>query len=230
MNRLIPVILLVAGAACSTSAESPRYAAEVVVPAGPLTTVTNDLGWQVETTRAEISFRDLDFTTRGEAHASLVPQWLVGTAYAHPGHLADGDVIGSLGGAWTVDFATGDVVLGEAAMIAGKYEGLNFRFSQPSAGATIQLAGTATKNDLVVAWSADVAHDDGRRVTGVALDRVIEGDGEQLRFAFLPADPTTGATLYDGIDFGEGPHFEVGSPTSNRLTRATQRHDFWLCD
>lgn len=218
------LILAVLTVACSDSAESPRHSAEVVVPAGPLTVVTNDLGWVVETTKAEVSFRDLEFTTHGEEHASLLPSWLVGTAYAHPGHLADGDVIGALDGSWTVDFAAGGATLGTAEMIAGKYEGLNFRFS-----GSMRLEGTATKEGDVVNWTADVAQDDGRRVTGVIFDRQISGDGESLSFTFQPVDTTTGVTIYDDVDFAAGSAFEADSPTSIRLSRAAQRHDFWMC-
>ena len=116
-RRTISVVMLALGLGCAPSQEAQRVQLEVEVDDAALVVGDNDLGWRVELSAARVAVADLQFSILGEMHAASawLPSWVVGRAWAHPGHLAGGDVTGELIGAFILDWGgAGGARLGTA--------------------------------------------------------------------------------------------------------------------
>lgn len=236
MKHLYLVVAYAFITGCSASSEAPRTQLPVRADDSALTAFTNDVGWEITIRSARAGVTGLMFTTEGEAHT--LAMWeratdvLIPNAWAHPGHLAGGEVIGELTGTHLVDFASTEP-LGTATLIVAPYDGANFTFapSRDLAGASLALTGTATRDDATVDWSAAIAQDDTRTVVGLPMDVDLTQSGfTALAFQFVPVDPTDATnTAFDGIDFGDEPELAIATESEGgiRLRRATQRHDFW---
>ena len=114
LKRPLAVVMALSAAssvaifACSEPSEAPRVELPVVVDASQVVPVTTDLGYEVELSSARIVMDDLLFTVAGEVHAASlwrpVSEFVVPTAYAHPGHYQGGEVSGELLGTFVVDW------------------------------------------------------------------------------------------------------------------------------
>lgn len=207
------------------SQEAVRVAIPVVIDGGGIGKVQNDLGYQVEVTQLRLAVRDLQFTIRGEMHASRSPRsldralrraldLLVPSAYAHPGHYAGGEVTGELPGQFVIDLGPGNgKELGKASLITGTYQGGNFTFrkttaadslasTDPLLGHTAYIEGTATKGAKTITFRAQVDVDDGTQLVGAPFSLLAtESSTSPIGFKPLTQDPALPKTLFDGLDF-----------------------------
>lgn len=243
--RFVPILALTA---CDGGGEAGRVSVPVAVDGSGIGESTSELGWTVTLTAARVAIADLELTVEGEAHASLlrtVGDWLVGTAWAHPGHQAGGEVTGELPGDFVLDFVGGaGAVLGEATALEGAYHGANFAFRRATAadglaagdpllGHTAWLEGTATKGDVTVPFTAALDAPDGTRLVGAELEVTIGGGGAPtLRLALLTTDPEEGDSLFQKVDFGAaapGTALDIrpGDSLHNVLQRTLVTHDHW---
>ncbi|MEL6179275.1 MAG: hypothetical protein AAFS10_09985 [Myxococcota bacterium] len=242
-------VVVVLWASCSDSQEALRVELPVVADGNGLHEVTTDQGYTIEITAMRVALTGLEFTTSGEAHLAWwsPSRWLMGVAYAHPGHYAGGEIIGELPGRYVVDLVEGSgVELGVATLLEGDYNGANFTFAQagmddglepsdPLMGHSVWLEGVARRDGQTVAFTATIDQDDDRQVVGAPLElELSQGMEVMLGFQLLPQDPATGATLFDGIDFASLDSDSLGhitlegeAPDANRLRRALQTHDFY---
>jgi len=238
--------MVLMGLGCAPSQEAQRVQVEVEVDDAALVVGDNDLGWRVELSAARIAVADLQFSILGEMHAASawLPSWVIGRAWAHPGHLAGGDVTGELGGAFILDWVgAGGARLGTAEMLTGVYEGFNFGFraagasdalagDDPLLGHTAYFAGTASKAGQAVTFTAQLDLDAGTQMIGGSFDLEVAGtDQAPVAVQLLPVDPIEGLSLFDGLDFaaldadGDGVVAIVpGDPAHNFLRRTLQSH------
>ena len=235
--------------------EAVKVSLPVVVDGGGLGKVQNDLGYMVEVTQLRLAVRDLQFTIRGEMHASLPARLmnraldlLVPSAQAHPGHASGGDVTGELPGSFVIDFSQANgKELGRASLITGVYQGGNFTFRKagaadslpsgdPLLGHTAYIEGSATKGTKTVRFRAQVDVDEGTQLVGAPFPLTVTEDSRAtLGFKPLTQDPVLPKTLFDGLDFAaldpDGDNqVEVlpGQDAHNILRRTVQVHDFYV--
>lgn len=234
--------------ACAPSQEAARVELAVAVDGGALVDAATDLGWTVRLDAARIAAGDLEFTIQGEMHAAArLWDLLVPSAIAHPGHYAGGDVTGALPGSFVLDWVDGDGrELGRAELLVGDYHGCNIAFrradelpaSDPLAGHTAYFAGVASKDGLDLGFTAVLDLDPGAAVIGAPFDLDIdEASAVTLGLQLRQRDDTSGAALFDGVDFaalapGDGGPVVIapGDPAHNVVRRALQSHVFYAID
>ncbi|MBA3549559.1 MAG: hypothetical protein H0T76_24040 [Nannocystis sp.] len=240
-------VVLGPGFGCTPSQEAQRVQLEVEVDDAALVIGDNDLGWRVELGTARIAVMDLQFSILGEGHdaSAWLPSWLIGRAWAHPGHLSGGDVTGELGGEFILDWTgAGGMQLGTAEMLTGVYQGLNFGFraaagasdglvvDDPLLGHTAHFAGTASKAGQVVMFTAQVDIEAGTQMVGAPFEiEVGPTSAAPVVLQLFPVDPVEGLSLFDGLDFaaldadGDGLVAIVpGEDAHNFLRRTLQSH------
>ena len=222
MNRrtvaYVSVLSLFALHACGSPEEAPRVEMAVAADSSAVATVTNDLGYEIELTEARAAVENFAFTIAGEAHtASLwqkVSDFLIPTAYAHPGHFQGGDVTGELRGRFVLNWLPqSSAELGTATLLAGVYKSANFAFVHASSddgvasadallGHTAVLRGRATRGTTSVEFVALIDSPDGRELIGAPFEfEVKEDSSERLGVRLATQDPLEGGTLFDGLDF-----------------------------
>lgn len=206
--------LLGGGIGCGDPEETPRVELLVATDAG-LTGATTDLRYEIELDHARLVVRDIEFTMAGEAHSA---RWhwtdaLLSTAFAHPGHLQNGDATGVLPGRRVVEWSEATHSLGMATLLVGSYASANFTFGtgEPSDGITAEdapwqhtawLRGTASRDGTSFVFEAAVDAPSDRRLVGIPFaEEVTESMPSQIDFRLLLRDPVEGDTLFDGIDF-----------------------------
>lgn len=226
--------------------EASRLSVVVTQEASAAAPFTTALGYTVQLTECRMVIADLTFTSGGAQHASA-PWWslFVGTAHAHPGHGADGTVIGELPGRFVLDCLEGAAQLGEGSFLPGTYDGADFRFAlgeasdglsegDPLLGHTAIIAGSACLDEGCWTFEAAVTQDADRVLEGAPLSLTLpDASVSHLGLAFTPEDPFEGQTIFDTQDFsalGEpGAHLVFAEGDAyNRLLRQLQRHDFYL--
>jgi hypothetical protein len=204
--------------ACGDPQEATRVELDLKVDATGIATVTNDLGYTVTLTDARMMMENVSFTIAGEADtASLwnqVSDFLVFSAYAHPGHFQGGETTGELRGRFQVNWlGAPNVELGTATLLAGRYTSANFNFIQasrddgfdsddPFMGHTAWLAGTAVSGPDSVNFTIIIDAPEGRQLVGAPFEFTVnESTQAALGLRLLTEDPLEGDTLFDGIDF-----------------------------
>lgn len=109
--------------------------------AGPF---ENEHGWSVTLTEAKIDTGPLYFY-EGAPLFTRVWDWMVPSAYAHPGHYVEGDALGDFLESATIDLlASEPVLVGRGDGVTGSYNSVRFE------GRTAQVSGTATKDGNTV--------------------------------------------------------------------------------
>lgn len=245
INKVLCLLLIGTALACSAeSEEARRIEVPVVVDTSALfVQEPTDLGYRVEFLSARGVIKDLTFTQGGEVHTAQATQrrravprpgplsWIIGTAHAHPGHLAGGDVLGELPGRHVINWLDDGAPIGTATVVAGPFDGAGFVFAQgeasdgltdPLLGHTLVLEGTATRDGNTVGFIAAIDQDSDRQVVGIPF--IVDVDGTRaIGFGLI------GAELFDGIDFhtlaGDAGQVTLTGPDLNRLRRATQSHE-----
>ncbi len=247
-------LALLACTACDfDSSLAPRTELGVVVDAQDILDHDTDLGYRVELTRARAAVETLEFTTDGEMHArASVPaletlyDWVIPTAYAHPGHAAGGEVVGELPGRFVFDWSDDGALLGVATMLEATYSGANFAFAiaesgdglssdDPIIGHTFDLAGVASRDGRSVTFEVLLDQDEGRAVIGLPLDLEVTSNTDvTIGLSFYVTDPVESKTIFDGVDFFElddnrDGHVELtpDSEAWSRVRRNLQVHDHY---
>lgn len=206
--------------ACSAPQEAVRVERSVVLDAGDIKALTNDLGYEVELTEARMMVRDLTFAIAGEAHQEALLhktyQWLVPNAYAHPGHYQGGDITGELTGRFLLDWLPGQTApreLGRASLLVGTYKSANFVFERASEqdlsdkddellGHTMIFRGTASKGKEQFTFLALIDSPEDRKLVGLPFEGEVTADSDDvIHFMFDPHDRLADDTMFDGLDF-----------------------------
>lgn len=238
MRPFVLFIPLAALVACSDSTEAPTVLLPVATSGAAFAPSTTDLGYTVTTTRVRMAIADLQLTIEGEMHQAAPNQ--------HPGHYAGGDVTGTLPGHFVLDWNGAEHVLGTAELIVGDYQGANFTFRAADAadgltagdallGHAIHVLGVASKDGTDYPFDAVIDLDAGTQLVGAVFEDVVtEASTETLVLAFLPTDPSSTATIYDGLDFATLPttgddriELRPGSAAYNAFRRPLQTHDHY---
>ncbi len=237
------------GASCSLASEPPQLEATIVTSSAQLEPVTTNLGYEVELYSLRIAIRDIEFMRGGEEHAHeprfRLRDLFVKTAHAHPGHGVGGEVVGELSGDRIAHWTGDDVVLGDALLLAGEYDGANFSFREageddaldpddPLAGHTAHLKGTATRDGESIEFEAAIAIDDlDEPLLGVAFQAELFDEGAHtIAFEMLATD-FFGRTFFDGVDFeslaGDGDEVVIapGEPAHDRVRDRLRSHDYY---
>mgnify|MGYP003377756844 CR=1 FL=1 len=226
-------------------AEASRTTLVVASDRAQVVPATNDLGYVVTLDAARVVASRIEFTVEGETHAwwDAIGDFFVGTARAHPGHYAGGEVTGELTGPVVIDwFEPQD--LGSATLLEGNYHGANLDFvvgavahglaaEDPLVGHGAYLAGTATKDGRSVRFEAQLALPDPAVIVGLPLElEVSAATTATLGIALSTIDPFEDDTFFDGIDFfalaGDAAAYTFDGDAANRLRRAFFTHDHFL--
>ena len=243
-------ILLSFFIACEPSGNEPGEAIiPVVSRSSQLVPVTNAEGWQVSLENFDVCVENLEFTQEGETHASLLKQisdFLIPEVMAHPGHMAGGDVTGTLNGQWLVSFLDAQQSLGDATLLEGDYNGLNLSYCVAGAAQGVAAAdpvfghhgfisGTAIKDDSTIHFSAQIDIADTPKLWGGVFEATISASATAtLALRPLTIDPFEADTFFDGVDFGaldeDGDGvvaLTAGMPAHNILMKTLLSHDHW---
>jgi hypothetical protein len=246
--RRLAALLVCSSVACDLdSSQAVRIPVPVVVDGSGMVDFTNDEGYAIRMTTMRVAFDNVEFTTSGEMHASLLNRLgdlVIPTAYAHPGHYGGGQVIGEMNGRFVVDWLQDGGALGDATMLEGSYDGANFVFTRaragdgtavddPIIGHTMEIAGEATRDGTTWTFHGFIDQDEGRRVVGLPLALELrEGDDVELGLQALMIDPFEGDTALDHLDFaaldadGDGRvELLTGDAGYNTLVKQLQVHD-----
>lgn len=167
MRRTILIVALAIAVplACGGDTGRSRTSFDVDV-AGIGSASTNDHGWSVALTRAEMRIGELAFF-EGEPLFSWRALVGIPSAYAHPGHYMEGDALAELLEAKDFDLlAAAPVAYGTANGVTGEYNSAEVRIEH------VTIEGTATKGDQTVSFSADVALD--ADVVGIAFGAPVQ--------------------------------------------------------
>ena len=241
---------LIAGVCDPGGDEPATISLPVVVDGDEIVTCVNDEGWTVEVLTFRLAVRDLEFTIEGETHAGLsgtISELLIPTAWAHPGHLAGGEVTGELIGDFVLDLrADVEQSLGRADLLVGEYQGFNlsFRASQesdgldgddPLLGHTAVIEGQATRGVDTVDFTAVLNVEDGVEMVGGVFDlNMNENTSSTLAVRLHTIDPYENDTLFDGLEFLkiDDDHdgvalIEPGDEAHNVLAKTLVRHDHY---
>jgi len=235
-----------------TEAESVTL--PVVSDGSGMSAFTTADGCQVEIKHLLVAVSDLEFTVSGETHGRLldkIEKLLIPKAYAHPGHLAGGEVTGELTGNFLLSPTRGDDLrIGDATLLEGEYHGMNLTFRKataedktfpddPIVGHTIRVEGTAMKDGGSYDFFALVDIDENTKMVGAPFTLNLDASdpGWTLDVKILSQDPSTeGDTLFDGIDFAgldenQDGNIRIlpGDAAHNILKRRFQVHDhYWV--
>lgn len=212
------LLFLTAGLACTPSQESVHVQREVQLDGSKIADTTNDLGWTVTLSAVRLAVTDLQFTVLGEMHQSTtawLPGWVIGRAWAHPGHYAGGDVTGELTGNFIFDWLGHDGErLGDADMLTGVYHGINFTFrhtdandkltsDDPLLGHTGYYAGVARKDGKEITFTIVADVNDGAQMVGAPFDWTLEEETRgTIKIQLYLTDPVENRSMFDGLDFG----------------------------
>ncbi len=239
---------------CSDPDEADRVELPVQVDATGITTVTNDLGYEVEVTQSRVALKELVFTVAGEIHTAslwhLMKEAILPTAHAHPGHYQGGEVTGELPGDFVIDWSAQDGrVLGTATLLTATYSAVNFTFGRgdadtlgeedPLVGHTALFEGVATKDGESVAFTLVIDSPEDRQLVGAPFEAIItEATAGALHLCLDMRDALEGDTLFDGLDFAaldtdqDGIlRIEADKPESedayNAFRRVFQTHNYY---
>ncbi len=189
---LMTAIAVAVPLACGDDTGRSRTTFDVDV-AGVGSASTNDHGWSVELTRAEMRLGELAFY-EGEPLFSWRDLVGIRSAFAHPGHYMEGDALAELLDAKDFDLlADVPVVYGTANGVTGDYNSAEVRVER------VTIEGTATKGDRVVTFSADVALD--ADVVGIAFGAPVRRTSGRVE---LRVDLATWLARADFADAEDG--------------------------
>lgn len=185
MNRVPLMIAALAVSACGAPAavrrDLPVEVAGALGEGGP-----NDFGWTVTFSEATLPIETLRFYT-GKVLLSrrFDPwSWVVGTAWAHPGHYVAGEALGEILAPKTIDLlAPAPQVLGVANATTGEYGSLEFKIGAPG----IHLKGSATKGPDTVRFDS-TAFVPARAIEGIKFDHLLGAQTGAVRVAVDLAD------------------------------------------
>lgn len=231
--------LLVVG--CTDTEEAARVELPVTTVATAFPPATTDLGYLVSISEMQAAVSAIQFTIKGEMHQELV---LPEGTLAHPGHYAGGEVTGELPGDFVLTWnGEPHATLGDATLIVGDYQGVNFGLRAATAsdnapaltGHAMHLAGTVAKDGTTKPFDLLIDVEVDTSVVGALFEDVItETSTETLAIAFFPTDPFESDTAFDAVDFFALPttaagaiEIRPGSATHNLIRRVITTHDYY---
>jgi hypothetical protein len=137
-------------AACGGTEKTRRtFPLSVEARTSPLVT---DSGWTVTLSEAKASLSTVRFFS-GKVlitRRSIPMDWLISSAWAHPGHYAPGEALGELLTPVEVDLLSASATpWGTASAVTGEYGSLQLGFGT----AGLSLKGTASKDGVTVAFA-----------------------------------------------------------------------------
>jgi hypothetical protein len=205
---LLPCVLLLA---CGPPAAVRRtFEVEVTSVKAPLVT---DSGWAVTLDRASFDFASLRFFgSPAVAGWRRAEAWLLGSAWAHPGHGAQGEALAEVLAPLTADLlADAAVSWGAAEAVTGDYRTATLGFGPGG----VELAGRAERNGHVVPFSARVVP--AAPLAGLPFSRTVTTSGRGVRLSVsLPG-------LLSRVDFSEvgagASPLDAASPAFNGIQR-----------
>ena len=248
---LITLLALFQLMGCDPEVEEPDLKSfPVKTSAVGVSSCTNAEGFEIELSSLRVAFRDLEFSIEGETHAGLLHRLsdlIIPSAFAHPGHYAGGEVTGELAGNFLIDLTTeAGTRLGDATLLVGTYNGVNLSFRRadesdglplddPLIGHTAELAGTATRGEQTIEFSALIDVSDETQMVGGPFELSVTSDTEvQLELPAYTIDPSENDTLFDGLDFAALDDdqdgrllIQPGDAAHNVLMKTLIRHDHW---
>lgn len=253
----IPLLLALLFTGCAEPNEATRVELPVRVDASAVTSVTTDLGYDVELNEVRVALNNLVFSIAGEAHTASLWQRLGDTvipnAHAHPGHYQGGEVTGEMPGDFVFDWLADDQKkLGDATLLSGRYTASNFTFARGSAdtlaaddpliGHTAIISGVATKDADSIDFTIVVDSPEGRELVGVPFEATVNADSTgTLLLRLETVDRYEHKTLFDGVDFfafeadaDDILRIEPDTPkvedAYNKFRRTFQTHDHYYFD
>jgi hypothetical protein len=209
-------LALLALSGCSEAEAAKRVDLQVVADGRGLEPITTDLGYEVELSSAVMVAEDLQFTTAGEAHASLwrrISDTLIRVARAHPGHYQGGEVTGELQGHFVLRFIPGEThEVGTATLLVGQYSAVKLTLAhatsddvaedEPLLDHSARLVGSASRDDSTVEFEITLSSPDARQLVGIPFtEEITEATPGPLVVRLLTLDPLEKDTLFDGVDF-----------------------------
>ena len=175
-----------AGCDATTGGRIVNLRTQVQVHEATLDGFTNRHGWRVELVAAQLARGRLEFYTGDAPVTALVTEALVGSAHAHPGHYAEGEILGEVLGAGVIDLLAGVSELPSGRGVSGRLGSAHLTF-EPTAmnGNAVVVEGVATRDGdmrpfIARAAHADVtSHHDAPEVWGCPFegDLELENDG-----------------------------------------------------
>ena len=176
MSALAALLLAVG---CGQSAPA-RVAFDLEVAGGGAKELPNDHGYVVTLSRATLHLDAVHFFSGEPLFAGRqegLLRWVIGVAYAHPGHYQEGSAMAELLQGATVDLLGKPRILGRASGVTGSYR--SARVSLASAGDNgghlAMAAGSAVKGNHEVNFTLNM--DGSLEVAGVAASTTMERAG-----------------------------------------------------
>lgn len=228
-KMIVPAVLLLLPVLAGCGAEGPtRTTFPVEVQGKGSVGLPNDHGYTVDLTRARLRLGPVYFhageplftrrNSEGWPWRLLRAALGVGIAHAHPGHYQEGDALGEMLTAGTVDLlAPAPALLGTAAGVTGTYRSARVDLAPAPGGHTVEVAGTAKKGSHQVSFSASLAVT--AQVKGVAFGAEVGAAPGAVR---VVVELARWLELVDFTALGSGPGavtFASGSQAENALQR-----------
>lgn len=163
---------------------------------------TTNLGFSIELSKASFVMADFFFQQPlgASANFSPLPSFMLGTAWAHPGHGDEGTVTGELLGRHEIDFAGAVRTLGQANLLTGTYDAFSFGFGRDEELRSVRLIGTARKDTFSRDFDIALTYPEDRRLKGAEFQAQIDSDGAStIRLSLIPEGHD--ASIFDDVDF-----------------------------
>lgn len=214
--RRIVSLAMVACFSCGGTGRT-RRTFPLVVSMEPGALVT-DTGWRVTLTQATVSLASVRFFS-GEVPAisrRLSPlDFLVSTAWAHPGHYVPGEALGELLTPVDVDLLAGDTPWGTVNAVTGPYGSLQLMLG--SAG--LRLRGTASRDTQAVVFDTP-GFAPPTPIDAIAFSHQMGTSAGYVRLAF---DLNAVVSRMDFAQVGAGANpLDPMSPCFNGFARGVQ--------
>lgn len=182
-HEAISCTCLLLAAACAGTGEQRTSFPLEAAGIDPAEAVTGDLGWTVTLETARMGLGPVYFF-EGDPLFARRTIWdrLLGirVAHAHPGHYQQGEALAQLLEAAQVDLMSPSPArLGTVEGVTGAYRSASVGIHPPATGPTIELAGTATREDDAVEFVARLDLD--LDVEGIAFEKDVDGSPGRVR-------------------------------------------------
>ncbi|MEW6431261.1 MAG: hypothetical protein AB1730_07100 [Myxococcota bacterium] len=209
---------------CGGTVASRRTFPLVVSPAGGA--LVTDSGWTVTLTSARASLGAARFYSgKVPSIARRTPrinplEWLVSSAWAHPGHYVPGEAMGELLRPLEVDLLQAETAWGEVSGVTGAYGSMEVTV----AAGGVRLAGTATKDTQTVSFDTG-AFTPPAAIQAIVFEHQMDTSSGRVR---LTVDLRTIVSRMDFAQVGAGANpLDSTSPAFNGFARGVEDSSAW---